>query len=78
MASQLETDVKCFHDIELAFGPDYVRYMFDTVLRKVSEIWSYTCALESVDDVRRFMQISFLGQFVRHELLSQPDADEIT
>ena len=49
--------------------------MFDTALRKVSEVGSYTCALESVEDVRKFMQIRFLGEFVRHELLSQSEAD---
>ena len=27
--------------------------------------------------MRRFLQIRFLGQFVRHELLSQQEADEI-
>ena len=51
--------------------------MFATALRNVAEVGSYTCALESVDDVRRFMQILFLGQFVRHELLSQSEADGI-
>ena len=34
-------------------------------------------ALESVEDVRKFMQIRFLGQFVRHELISQMEAEEI-
>ena len=48
--------------------------MFDTALRKVSEVGSYTCALESVEDVRRFMQIRFLGQFVRQDLISQVEA----
>ena len=51
--------------------------MFDTALRNVSEVGSFTCALESVEDVRKFMQIRFLGQFVRHDLLSQAEADEI-
>ena len=46
-------------------------------VKKVSEVGSYTCALESVEDVRKFMQIRFLGQFVRHELLSQSEAEAI-
>ena len=33
--------------------------------------------LESVEDVPKFMQIHFLGQFVRHELLSQSEAEAI-
>ena len=53
-----------------------MRYMFDTALKKVSEVGSYTCALESVEDVRKFMQIRFLGQFVRHELISQSEAED--
>ena len=67
----------CWYDHEFAFGGNEVRYMFDTALRKVSEVGSYTCALESVEDVRKFMQIRFLGQFVRHELISQMEAEEI-
>ena len=51
--------------------------MFYTALRKVSEVGSYTCALESVEDVRKFMQIRFLGQFVRRKLISQMEAEEI-
>ena len=51
--------------------------MFDTALRKLSEVESYTCALESVEDVRKFMQIRFLGQFVRNELITQMEAEEI-
>ena len=61
----------------MAFGQNEVRFMFDTALRKVSEVGSFTCALESVEDVQKFMQIRFLGQFVRHDLLSQAEADEI-
>ena len=30
-----------------------------------------------MDDVRKFMKISFMVQFVRHELISQQEADEI-
>ena len=54
-----------------------VRYMFDTALKKLSEVGAYTCALESVEDVKRFMQIRFLGSFVKHELLSPTEAEEI-
>ena len=61
----------------MAFGQDDVRYMFDTALRKLSEVWAYMSELESVKDVRKFMQIRFLGQFERHELLSQQEAEEI-
>ena len=43
----------------------------------MSEVGAYTCALESEEDVRKFMQICFLGKFVRHELLSQSEADAI-
>ena len=43
--------------------------MFDTALRKVAEVGSYTSALESVEDARKFMQILFLGHFVRNELI---------
>ena len=46
-------------DHEFAFGKDEVRYMFDTALRKLSEVGSYTCALESMEDVRKFMQTRF-------------------
>ena len=67
----------CWCDQEFAFGSNEVRYMFDTALRKVAEVGSYTCALESVEDVRKFMQIRFLVQFVRHELLSQSEAESI-
>ena len=67
----------CWHDLEYAFGMNEVRYMFDTALRKLSELGAYTCALESVEDVRRFMQIRFLGQFVRNELITQMEAKEI-
>ena len=31
----------------------------------------------SVEDVRKFMQIRFLGQFVRQELISQSEAEDI-
>ena len=51
--------------------------MFDRALRKVPEVGSYTFALASVDDVRKFMEIRFMVQFVRHELISQQEADEI-
>ena len=67
----------CWYDHEFAFGSNEVRYMFDTVLKKLSEVGSYTCALESVEDVRKFLQIRFLGQFVRHELISQSEAEDI-
>ena len=67
----------CWYDHEFAFGSNEVRYMFDTALKKVSEVGSYTCALESVEDVRTFLQIRFLGQFVRNELISQMEAEEI-
>ena len=30
-----------------------------------------------MEDVRKFMQIRFLGQFVSHELISQSEAEEI-
>ena len=73
----METDVKCFYDHEMAFGAKEVSYMFDTALRKVAEVGSYTCALESVEDMRMFTQIRFLWQFVRHDLISQQEADEI-
>ena len=43
----------------------------------MADVGLYTCALESVEYVRMFMQIRFLWQFVRHELLSQREADEI-
>ena len=60
--SQLEDESSvCWHDLEYAFGMNEVRYMFDTALRKLSEVGAYTCALESVEDVKRFMQIRFLG-----------------
>ena len=65
MASQLETDVKCLYDLEMTFGQDEVRYMFETALRKVAEVGAYTCTLINVNNVRRFMQIRFLWQFVR-------------
>ena len=71
MVSQLDTDVKCFWDHDMAIGQDEGRYMFDTALMKVSDVGAYMCALENVEDVRKFIQIRFLGQFVRHELLSQ-------
>ena len=76
--SQLEdAGNTCWYDHEFAFGENEVRYMFCTALRKVSEVGSYACALESVEDVRKFMQILYLGQFVRHELISQMEAEDI-
>ena len=30
-----------------------------------------------MEDVRKFMQIRFLGEFVRHELISQSEAETI-
>ena len=66
----------CWYDHEFAFGSNEVRYMFDTALKKVSEVGSYTCALESVEYVRKYMQIRFLGHFVRHELISQSEAED--
>ena len=61
IVSELEGEgTTCWHDHEFAFVENEVRYMFDTALRKVSEVGSYTCALESVEDVRKFMQIRFL------------------
>ena len=75
--AQLEERDVCWYDHGFAFGSNEVRYMFDTALKKVSEVGSYTCAFESVEDVRKFMQIRFLGQFVRHELISQMEAEEI-
>ena len=77
IAPQLEVEAKCWYDHEMAFGQNEVRFMFDTALRKVAEVGSFTCALKSVEDVRKFMQIRFLGHFVRHDLLSQAEADEI-
>ena len=50
--------------------------MFDTALRKVSEVGSYTCALENVEDLRRFLQIRFLGPFVRQDLITQTEAED--
>ena len=67
----------CWYDHEFAFVENEVRYMFDTALRKMYEVGPYTCALESVEDVRKFMQIRFLGQFMRQELLSQLEAEAI-
>ena len=61
IASQLEVEAECCYDHEMAFRQNEGRYMFDTALRKVSEVGSFTFALESVEDVRKFMQISFLG-----------------
>ena len=34
----------CWYDHDFAFGSNEVRYMFDTALRKVAEVGSYTCA----------------------------------
>ena len=45
----------CWYDHEFAFGSNDVRYMFDTALKKLSEVGSYTCALESVEEVRNFL-----------------------
>ena len=46
IVSQLEDEgTKCWYDIEFTFVENEVRYMFDTALRKVSEVGSYTCAL---------------------------------
>ena len=67
----------CWHDLEFAFWEKEVIYMFDTALRRVAEVGSYTCALESVEDVKRFMQVRFLGPFVKNELISQTEAEEI-
>ena len=67
--AQLEERDVCWLDHEFAFGSNEVSYMFDTALRKLSEVGSYTCALESEEDVRKCMQIRFLVQFVRHELI---------
>ena len=75
--AQLEEKEVCLYDHEFAFGESEVRFMFDTALKKVSEVGSHTCALESVEDVRKFMQIRFLGQFVMNELISQMEAEEI-
>ena len=77
IVSQLDEGTKCLYDHEFAFVENEVRYMFDTALRKMSDVASYTCALESVEDVRKFMQIRFFGQFVRHELLSQSEAEAV-
>ena len=77
IVSQLDEGTKCWYNLEFAFGETEVRYMFDTALRKVSEVGSYTCALESMEDMRKIMQIRFHGLFVRHELLSQSEADAI-
>ena len=62
--AQLEERDVCWLDHDFAFGENEVRFMFDTALRKLSEVGSYTCALESVEsveDVRKFMQIRFWG-----------------
>ena len=77
MASQLEVEAKCWYDHEMAFWQEEVRYMFDTALINVSAVGAFTCALERVEDVRKFMQIRVMGQFVRHDLFSQSEADEI-
>ena len=77
IVARLDEGIVCWHDLEFAFGAKEVSFMFDTALRKVSEVGSYTSALESVDDVRRFMQIRFLGQFVRQDLISQVEAEDI-
>ena len=61
IVSQLEDEgTTCWCDHEFAFVENEVRYMCDTALRKVSEVGSYTCALESVEDVRKVMEIRFL------------------
>ena len=67
--AQLEERDVCWLDQEFAFVSNEVSYMFDTALKKVSDMGACTCALESVEDVRKFMQIRFLGHFVRFELL---------
>ena len=72
-----EESIVCWHDLEFAFREKEVRYMFDTALRRVAEVGSYTCALESVEDVKRFMQVRFLGPFVKNEFISQTEAEEV-
>ena len=77
IVARLDDGIVCWHDLECAFVAKDVSFMFDTASRKVSEVGSYTCALESVEDVRMFMQIRFLGQFVRQDLISQVEAEDI-
>ena len=77
IVARLDEWTVCWHDLQFAFGAKEVSFMFDTALMKVSEVGSYTCALESVEDERRFMQIRFLGQFVRQDLISQVEAEDI-
>ena len=61
IVSRLDEWFVCWYDHEFAFGSKEVRYMFDTASKKVSDVGSYTCALESVEDVRKFLQIRFWG-----------------
>ena len=76
--ARLDEGIVCWHDLEYASGAKEVSFMFDTALRKVPDVGGYTCALESVEDVRRFMQVRFLGQFVRQDLISQVEAEDIS
>ena len=39
---KLDERTKCWYDHEFAFVENEVRYMFDTALRKMSEVGSYT------------------------------------
>ena len=60
IVARLDEETVCWRELEFAFGAKEVSFMFDTALRKVSEVGSYVCALQSVEDVRRFMQVRFL------------------
>ena len=43
--------------------------MFDRAIRKFGDVVAHTCVLESLDAIRKFMQIRFFGQFVEHPVI---------
>ena len=59
------------------FGKKEVSIMFDRAIMKIAEVGSCTSALESLEDIRKFLQIRFLGQFVKHHVFSQEEAERM-
>ena len=67
----------CWYDHEFAFGSNEVRYMFDTALKKVSEVDRTRARWRVWRTCGSLCRYGFLGQFSRHELISQSEVEEI-
>ena len=61
MFVELKGDIVCWYDLEYTFGEAEVAIVLDRAVKNIADVGSYTCALESLEEIWRFMQIRFFG-----------------